>query len=71
MSSAPHQPDPRDQPPERTFEDVLNARLHRRRERAVQQIQRNRKGGHRIPTWVLATILGLLLLGWLYLIFFG
>ena len=32
------------------------------------EIQRNREGNHKIPTWVLATILGLILLAWLLLI---
>ncbi|MFI5495599.1 hypothetical protein [Actinoplanes sp. NPDC051859] len=44
--------------------------MERRRERIRAQIARDRAGGHKVPTWVLATILGLILAGWLYLIFF-
>ena len=58
---------PADQP-ERTVEDVLWARVERRRARIREEVLRNRAGGHRVPTWVLATILGLLLAGWVYLI---
>jgi hypothetical protein len=59
----PHQP-----PPERTFDDVIRARVDRRREKIRAEVRRSRDGGHRIPTWVLATVLGLILAGWLYLI---
>ncbi|BAL90576.1 hypothetical protein AMIS_53560 [Actinoplanes missouriensis 431] len=43
-------------------------RIERRRERIYRQIQKDRAGNHKIPTWLYATILGLLLAGWLYLI---
>ena len=62
------QPLPDQSPPERSAEDVLMGRVQRRRDRVRVEIQRNRAGGHRIPTWVLAAVLGLILLGWLYLI---
>jgi hypothetical protein len=52
---------------ERTAEEVAWGRLQRRRERIRAEIRRNRAGGHRIPTWVLAAVLGLFLLGWLAL----
>ncbi|HEV7962953.1 MAG TPA: hypothetical protein VGP57_10500 [Actinoplanes sp.] len=58
-----------DQPPrESSAEDVRWSRLERKRDRIRAEIQRNRAGGHKIPTWVLAALLGLILLGWLYLI---
>jgi hypothetical protein len=60
-----HEPD---QPPERTHEDVLWGRAQRRRERIRAEIARNREGGHRVPTWVLAAILGVILLGWVWLV---
>jgi hypothetical protein len=69
MSTLPGRPPP--DPRERTHEDVVRGRLQRRRERIVAEVRRSRAGGHRIPTWVLTAILGLLLLGWLYLILFG
>ena len=56
------------EPPERSDEQVQLNRLDRRRERIYRQIQRNRAGGHKIPTWVLAAVLGLLLAGWAYLL---
>ena len=63
-----NQPLPDQSPPERSAEDVLWSRVQRRRDRVRAEIQRNRAGGHRIPTWVLAAVLGLILLGWLSLI---
>jgi hypothetical protein len=44
------------------------SRLERKRERIRAEIARNRSGGHRVPTWVLAAILALVLAGWLYLV---
>jgi hypothetical protein len=55
-------------PPEKTPEQVTWGRLERRRERIRAEIRRNREGGHKIPTWVLAAVLGLVLAGWVYLI---
>ncbi|GIF26195.1 hypothetical protein BJ973_003465 [Actinoplanes tereljensis] len=54
--------------PERTADDVAWGRLQRRRDRIRAEVRRNRAGGHRIPTWALAAVLGLFLLGWLILI---
>jgi hypothetical protein len=47
---------------------VLWGRAARRRERIRAEVARNRAGGHRVPTWALAAVLGVILLGWLYLI---
>jgi len=54
--------------PERSAEDVAWGRVRRKRDRIHAEIRRNREGGHRIPTWVLAAILGLVLLAWLWLV---
>jgi hypothetical protein len=54
--------------PERTAEDVSWGRVQRKRERIRSEIRRNRAGGHKIPTWLLAAVLGIVLLGWLWLI---
>ncbi|MGK5685330.1 hypothetical protein [Actinoplanes sp. URMC 104] len=43
-------------------------RAERRRERIRAELDRNREGGHRVPTWVFAALLGAVLLGWLYLV---
>jgi len=50
------------------MEEGRRGRLERRRERIRAEIRRNREGGHRVPTWVLAAILGIVLAGWIYLI---
>jgi len=44
------------------------SRVHRKRERIRAEIERNRAGGHRVPTWALGVVLGLILLGWAFLI---
>ena len=36
----------------------------RRRAKALAEIERNRAGGHRIPTWVLALALVAMLAAW-------
>jgi hypothetical protein len=36
----------------------------RRREQAVAEIQRNRAGTHRVPTWVMALALVAMLVAW-------
>ena len=53
---------------ERTAEDVAWGRVQRKRERIRSEIRRNRAGGHKIPTWLLAVVLGIILLGWLWLV---
>jgi hypothetical protein len=65
MNATPGQPP---EPPERSAEDVAWGRLERRRERIRAEIHRNRQGGHRVPTWVLVAVLGVILGGWVYLI---
>lgn len=65
----PHQYPPGEQP-ERSVEDVLWGRIERRKERIRSQVRHARNGDHKVPTWVMATLLGLFLLGWLYLILF-
>jgi hypothetical protein len=54
--------------PERTAEDVSWGRVQRKRERIRSEIRRNRAGGRKIPTWLLAGVLGIILLGWLWLV---
>jgi hypothetical protein len=43
--------------------------IDRRREKIRAEIERNRRGEHRVPTWVLAAALLLIVAGWLALIF--
>ena len=68
MPAPDSDPPPAEDRRERTVEDVLWGRVQRRRERIRAEIRRNREGGHRIPTWVLAVILATFLAGWLYLV---
>lgn len=46
-------------------------RAQRRREKIVAEIERNRRGGHTVPTWVLTTLLIVLVVGLTLLIVFG
>nr|WP_296070163.1 hypothetical protein [uncultured Actinoplanes sp.] len=64
-----HEPD--QQPAKRSDLDAAAsrwARVERRRDKIRTEIERNREGGHKVPTWALAAILGLVLLAWLLLI---
>lgn len=61
-------PPPGAEPPERSYEDVMWGRVERKRDRIRAEIQRNRQGGHKVPTWVLAVAVAALLVGWLFLI---
>ena len=44
--------------------------LERKREKAVEEILRNRRGEYTVPTWVLGALLGAILVGWVALIIF-
>jgi hypothetical protein len=58
LTSLPEQ-DPSESPPpeHRTW-------AQRRRDKVVEEIARNRRGEYTVPTWVLATILGVIVVGW-------
>ncbi|OLB64008.1 MAG: hypothetical protein AUI10_12885 [Actinobacteria bacterium 13_2_20CM_2_72_6] len=43
--------------------------LDRRRRKIREEIERNRRGEYRVPTWVLAAILVAVLAGWAAIIF--
>ena len=49
--------------------EVRLTRAQRRRQKMAAEIQRNRQGGHTVPTWVLALLLVVLVGGWLLLVF--
>jgi hypothetical protein len=42
--------------------------LERRREKIIAEIERNRRGDHRVPTWVLVVALLLIVAAWLAVI---
>lgn len=54
---------------ERDPAPVRRGWLERRREKVVAEIQRNRRGEYRVPTWVLVVVLLAFLAGWAALIF--
>ncbi|HEX2357206.1 MAG TPA: hypothetical protein VHI50_12195 [Micromonosporaceae bacterium] len=64
--SEPTRPDPK--PVERSAADGQDSRINRRRDRIVAEIQRNRRGQYRIPTWVLTVALVALVAGWVLLV---
>jgi hypothetical protein len=45
--------------------------LRRRREKAVAEVEANRRGEYRVPTWVLVTALVVVVLAWAAIIAFG
>jgi hypothetical protein len=49
-------------------ENVRMSRIERRRQKIRDEIERNRRGEYRVPTWVLALALLLLIGGWLALV---
>jgi len=48
---------------------VRQSWMDRRREKVIAEVQRNRRGEYKVPTWVLALMLVLFLAGWAALIF--
>jgi hypothetical protein len=63
-----HQPGRPSDPAKRSLEEAMRARAQRRRERVHADIRRNRKGDHRVPTWVLAVVAGMILAAFVYVI---
>lgn len=45
--------------------------LDRRREKIAEEIARNRRGEYKVPTWVLAVILVVVVAAWVTLIILG
>ncbi|HIW62353.1 MAG TPA: hypothetical protein H9881_07855 [Candidatus Stackebrandtia excrementipullorum] len=43
-------------------------RFERRRQKIREEIERNRRGDYTVPTWVLAAILAVVVIGWVLLI---
>ncbi len=66
---------PANQPDEsEPFESAAKVRqgwIQRRREKAVAEIQRNRRGEYTVPTWVLGAALVAIIGAWIALIAFG
>ncbi|MEV0732450.1 hypothetical protein [Polymorphospora sp. NPDC050346] len=60
------------EPDEERLEDnperVRQGWVNRRREKIAAEIERNRRGDHKVPTWVLATILLLVIAAWAALV---
>ncbi len=46
-------------------------RFERRREKIVAEVQANRRGEYRVPTWVYAAILGAIVAGWVAFVIWG
>jgi hypothetical protein len=59
----------RDKPRFNPTEARVN-RVNQRRDRIVAEIQRNRRGEHAIPTWVLAAVVVLIIGGFVALVVF-
>jgi len=45
--------------------------LQKRQQKVRDEIDRNRRGDYKVPTWVMALLLVALLTGWLLIIFLG
>ncbi|MBT8228198.1 MAG: hypothetical protein HKP61_18320 [Dactylosporangium sp.] len=46
-------------------------RVERRRAKIREEIERNRRGEYRVPTWVLVVALGIVLAGWAAVVLTG
>ncbi|WP_433342298.1 hypothetical protein [Micromonospora sp. CA-111912] len=57
------------EPPERDRGAEKLNWVERRREKIRAEVERNRRGDHKVPTWVLAVALAVIVGGWLALIF--
>ncbi len=58
-----------EKPTDYTPTEARRSWVDRRRDRIVAEIQRNRRGEYRVPTWVLAVILVAFVAAWLTWIF--
>jgi hypothetical protein len=52
------------------FPPARPGRRERRRQKLAAQIQKDRRGDHTVPTWVMAVALVVIVGGWLALIYF-
>lgn len=55
--------------PERVPDELRMGYFERRRAKIRAEIERNRRGEYKVPTWVLAVALGAVVAIWLVLIF--
>jgi len=69
--SLPHAPDDTPREPGQSNPLVRQGWIQRRREKVVAEIERNRRGDYKVPTWVLAVALAVVVLAWVALIIFG
>jgi hypothetical protein len=54
-----------------SFHEARLNRMNRRRDKIVAEIERNRRGESRVPTWVLGLILVLVVAGFAALVVFS
>ncbi|MEH1015143.1 hypothetical protein V6U90_18760 [Micromonospora sp. CPCC 206060] len=57
------------QPSDRSGRTERQSFIERRRQKIREEVERNRRGEYKVPTWVLALALVLMVGGWLALIF--
>ncbi|HET8680829.1 MAG TPA: hypothetical protein VFM54_02975 [Micromonosporaceae bacterium] len=50
--------------PERSYTEARMGWAQRRREKIVAEIERNRRGDHKVPTWVLVLVLVAFVAAW-------
>jgi hypothetical protein len=62
---------PEDVPKERTLDEARAGWVHRRREKIIAEIARNRRGEYTVPTWVLVVVLVVFVAAWAALVAFA
>jgi hypothetical protein len=70
-SRPPAEPAPDPQPVDYTPQQARQSLMARRRQRIIDEIQRNRRGEYTVPTWVLTAALVLLVAGIAALVIFA
>jgi hypothetical protein len=60
-----------DAAPAPSYWDAAAHRVRRRGEKIAAEVGRNRRGEHALPTWVLAVILAVVVIGWAALVIFS
>jgi hypothetical protein len=59
------------QPSDYTEQQARQSWINRRRDRIVAEIQRNRRGEYKVPTWLLVVLLVVIVAAWVALIVFS
>jgi len=66
-----HHPDVPDEDPFATPNQHRASLVNRRRAKVLSEMDRNRRGNHRVPTWVLLAAVLLIIVGYVAIVLFA